>query len=173
MLQDGRFDSESLSAILAQLDVPYLRTRTGTKAAPTEPINLIAALAQHPSPRTNEALIPLFRRHPEFAQYVPDLVAALPPDASLLLCHLYTAAVYLQHLWRGKLEMYLGATPSLPDHFGQPEWGLPAPTEHFREAGLRVLAERHRAKTNFNWLNSYQTAMSLFLSQLRLRTTYD
>ena len=169
MQQDERLDTGHLAAILAQFDVHYLRTSTAVPPRPTEPANLIAALAQHPSPRTHEALIPLFLRHPEFAEYVPDLVERLPAEASLLLCHLYTAAVYLQHLWRGKLEMYLGTAPVLPDYFGQPEWGLPSPSEHFGEAGLRVLAEQHRAKTGFNWLNSYHTIISHYLNQLRLK----
>jgi hypothetical protein len=172
MQQDKRVDAESLAAALAQLDVHYLRTPTAVKVSPIDPAALIAALAQNPSPRTHEALIPLFLRHPDFARYVPDLVEELPPKASLLLRHLYTAAVYLQHLWRGKLEMYLGAFPLLPDYFGQPEWGLPAPSEHFGEAGLRALAEQHRAKTGFNWLNNYHTIIAHYLNQLRLKA-YD
>ena len=172
MPQEERFDVEGLAAILAQLDVPYLRTPTAVPPSPTDPINLIAALSQHSSPRIHEALIPLFLRHPEFAHYVPDLVEALPAEASSLLRHLYTAAVYLQHLWRGKLEMYLGVTTLLPDYFGQPELGLPDPTKHFGEAGLRVLAEQHRAQTGFNWLNNYHTVISNYLNQLRLKA-YD
>ena len=169
MQQDERLGAGLLAAALAQLDVHYLRTQTAVSPFPIDPSDLIAALAQHSSPRTHEALIPLFLRHPEFANYVPDLVRTLPPEASLLLRHLYTAAVYLQHLWRGKLEMYLGTAPLLPDYFGQPEWSLPAPTEHFGEAGLRLLAEQQQARTGFNWLNSYHTIISHYLNQLRLK----
>jgi hypothetical protein len=172
MQQDERLGAGRLAAALAQLDVHYLRTQTAVPPSPIDPSDLIAALAQHPSPRTHEALIPLFLRHPEFAKYMPDLVERLPAEASLLLRHLYTAAVYLQHLWRGKLEMYLGTAPLLPDYFGQPEWGLPAPTEHFGEAGLRLLAEQQQARTGFNWLNNYHTIIAHYLNQLRLKA-YD
>jgi len=169
MLQEKQVGAEALAATLAQLDVHYLRTSTASEPLPVDPAVLIAAVAQYPSPRVREALIPLFLRHPEFAIHVPDLVATLPPMAGMTLRHLYTAAVYLQRLWRGKLEMYLGNGPLLPDYFGQSEWGLPAPTEHYGEAGLRVLAEHLRAKTGDNWLSTYQTVMSFYLNQLKLK----
>jgi hypothetical protein len=63
----------------------------------------------------------------------------------------------------------LGELPPLPNYFGESEWGLPAPTVHYGDAGLRVLAEYFQSKTGDNWLSSYQTAMALFLSQLRLK----
>ena len=169
MDQNKLLDVETLAATLAEIDVHYFRTSTAAKPLSVDPTNLIATIAQHSSPRVHEALIPLFLRHPEFASYVPNLVAILPSAAGMTLRHLYTAAVYLQRLWRGKLEMYLGSSPLLPDYFGQSEWGLPAPTEHFGEAGLRVLAEQLRSKTGFNWLSTYQTVISLYLTQLRLK----
>ncbi|MCI0398661.1 MAG: hypothetical protein L0332_34230 [Chloroflexi bacterium] len=168
VLQDKPIDVEALAATMAQLDIHYLRTPTSAEPLPLEPSYLIAVLAQYDSPRVREALIPLFLRYPEFARYVPDLITALPPVASMTLRHLYTAAVYLQRLWRGKLEMYLGPLPLLPDYFGQSEWGLPAPTEHYGEAGLRALAEHFQTKTGDNWLSTYQAAISLFLIHLRL-----
>ena len=82
---------------------------------------------------------------------------------------MYTAAVYLQHLWRGKLEMYLGSTVSLKDHFGQAMWDLPSPNVHHGEAGLRVLAEHFRAETGANWLSTYENTVSLYLTILRLQ----
>src|SRR5687767_5029469 len=163
MLQDTTVETEALVAVLAQLDIRHLRTATSAKPLAKEPDFLIAALAQDPSPRLREALIPLFLRHPQFASFVPEIEAALSPEARLTLRHFYTAAVYLQRLWRGKIEMYLGPLPLLPDYFGQSEWNLPAPTEHYGEAGLRCLAEHFRAETGDNWLSTYQTAMSLFL----------
>ena len=168
MLPERLVDTAALAATLAQLNVPYLRTPTSAEPLPLDPAALMAALAQHPAPRVREALIPLFLRHPDFARDVPDLVDTLPPAAGLTLRHLYTAAVYLQRLWRGKLEMYLGALPALPDYFGQSEWGLPAPEEHYGEAGLRLLAKHFRDRTGDNWLSMYQKAITLFLNQLRL-----
>jgi hypothetical protein len=172
MTQDEPVEIADLAAALAKYDVHYLRTPTATKSLPTDPESLIVNLVKHQSPRAHEALIPLFLRHPEFARYIPSLVQALPHDASLTLRHLYTAAVYLQHLWRGKLEMYFGNVLLLPNYFGESEWGLPNLTVHYGEAGLRVLAEQLQAKTGFNWLDNYHSVMALYLSQLRLKA-YD
>lgn len=169
MIKDNLLDVEALAATLTQYDVHYLRTSSKVEPLSLDPANLIAAIVQHPSPRLREALIPLFLRHPEIATHVPDLVENLPSVASQRLSHLYTAAVYLQRLWQGKLEMYLGHNPLLPDYFGQIEWGLPPPTEHYGEAGLRILAEQLRSNTGFNWLSAYQAIMSLYLKQLRLK----
>src|SRR5262245_41966803 len=127
MLQDFTVETEALVAALAQLDIRHLRTATSAKPLTKEPDFLIAALAQHSSPRLREALIPLFLRHPQFAKLVPEIEATLYPTARVTLRHFYTAAVYLQRLWRGKIEMYLGPLPTLPDYFGQSEWKLPAP----------------------------------------------
>jgi hypothetical protein len=168
MLQDKPINIEALVATMTQLDIHYLRTLTSAEPLLLEPDTLIAALTQHDSPRVREALIPLFLRHPEFARYVPDLVTVLSPAAGMTLRHLYTAAVYLQRLWWGKLEMYLGEIYPLPNYFGESEWGLPAPTEHYGEAGLRALAEYFQAKTGDNWRSTYQAAVSVFLNQLRL-----
>jgi hypothetical protein len=161
-------DPAALAATLAQLGVPYLRAGTTAAPLPLDPPQLIAALAQHPSPRVREAMIPLFLRHPAFATHVPAVAAALAVDAGETVRHFYTAAVYLQRLWRGQLEMVLGPFPLLPDYFAQIEWGLPAPDEHFGEAGLRALAQRFQEQSGDNWLATYESAIALFLRQQRL-----
>jgi hypothetical protein len=169
MLQKEPLTLDVLAATLAEYDVHYLRVPKAGHPWSGEPPGLISAMAQHPLPRARETLIPLFLRHPEFARYVPELVSALPSEASMMLRHMYTAAVYLQYLWRGKLEYYLGSGPMLPDFFGQSDWNLPPPTKHHGEAGLRTLAERFRSETGFNWLSTYQAVISLFLKELRLK----
>jgi hypothetical protein len=147
MLRDKPVDPEALAATLAQLDVPFLRTQAATKPLRLEPAGLVAALAQHPLPRVRVALIPLFLRHPEFAKHVEKLVSILSPPAEMTLCHFYTAAVYLQRLWQGQLELYLGVFPLLPDYFGQSHWNLPPPTVHYGEAGLlRLLTSSRRTQ---------------------------
>jgi hypothetical protein len=162
----------TIAATLAEFDVRYLRTVEESGPVATTPAQLIAVLVQHPAPRVRESLLPLFLRHPEFARHVPNLALTLPPTAATTLRHLYTAAVYLQHLWRGQLESYLGEQPWLPDYFGQSEWQLPPPTVHYSEAGLRLLANHFQARTGDNWLNTYETAVSLFLQQLMLEAPH-
>lgn len=169
MLQEDRLDAERLAATLNHFGIPYLRTATPAEPLPLDERGLVAALAQHPSPRLHEALIPLFLSRPELGDDVPAIADKLSPEAASRLRHMYTAAVYLQHLWRTQLEIYLGPAKPFSDHFGQSLWHLPPPSEHHGEAGLRVLAEHFQAETGANWLSAYESTMSLYLTILRLR----
>ena len=169
--RDSFDDTARLAATLAALGVPYLRTATGGEPYAIPAPSFIAALAKHKEPRVRESLIPLFLHQPSNAQYVPLLATTLEEAASQTLRHMYTAAVYLQRLWRSTLGIYLGDFPLLPDYFGQPEFGLPHPNEHCGELGLRVLAHFFSEKTGYNWLSTYNSAISLTLAQLELE--YD
>lgn len=60
---------------------------------PMRPAILIQKLAQHAEPRVREALIPLFLRHPEIHQFVPEVILRLDAPSARTLRHLYTAAV--------------------------------------------------------------------------------
>ena len=177
-LAPGSADEAALVTIAATLthyDVPYLRTSTDlscTPPSPTplEPRTLIQRLAQHGEPRVSEALIPLFLRHPEYHSYVQELAAHLDAESSLNLRHLYTAAVYLQHLWRTNLSLYLSPFPHLPNYFGEPDFALPSPQVHWGEAGLRALAARFEQETGANWLSTYESAFSNFLAHRQLKS---
>ena len=129
---------------------------------------LIVGLANHTDPRFRQALIALFLRHPELSEQVHGLLDQLPSSAADSLRHLYTAAVYLQRLWRNLLRLHLGRFRMLPDHFGQAYYHLPPPDVAFGEAGLRSLARLYSARTGFDWTSIYQTTMTLFLQQLSL-----
>lgn len=154
---------------LAAHDIRHLRPRQqGVTPAFQSPSALIASLAAHPEPRLREALIVLFLRQPSYAQFVPALAAELQGEAALTLRHFYTAAVYLQRLWRSTLGIYLGKFPLLPDYFGQQGFGLPAPDLHFGETGLRALAALFEAQTGYDWLSTYHAAIALLLTQLSL-----
>lgn len=146
-----------LRAVEAQAEAPHLDAAT-----------LIAQLAGHPDPRFREALIPLFIRRPEYSAVVPGLADSLKPPADTVLRHMYTAAVYLQRLWRGTLALYLGDFPLLPDYFGSHLFHLHSPGENFGESGLRALATLFKENTGDEWLSAYQSVMALLLDQLRL-----
>ncbi len=164
----------TLIAQLATQDVRHLRlTRTVEPMSNFSPETLITDLARHPDARLREALILLFLRQPTYARYVPEITVALESEAALTLRHMYTAAVYLQRLWRSTLGLYLGSFLLLPDYFGQAEFCLPAPDLHFGEAGLRALAALFQAKTGYDWLTTYHSAISLLLAQLSLEMTPD
>lgn len=167
-------DLNAIAVDLARLDVPYLRiiaspAPSQTSPPPIAPETLIRQLAQHGEPRLREALIPLFLRHPDYHRCVPALALSLDSQAAQTLRHFYTAAVYLQHLWRSTLGLYLGAFPDLPNYFGETEFGLPSPQLHWGEVGLRLLAARFEAETGDNWLTTYEGAMSRFLAQQQLQ----
>ncbi len=163
---------DQLAATLAAHDLPLLRTRVATAPLDLDAPSLIAALAEQQEGRLGEALIALFLRHPAYAEYVPALVRQLPTNAAQRLQHLYTAAVYLQRLWRGLLGLHLGEMADLPDYFGQRLWDLPGPSVHYGEAGLRDLAAHMTEETGDNWLSTYQSALSLLLMHLRQEGTY-
>lgn len=158
--------TEQLAATLAAYGLPLLRTGGAVHTLDLTPPNLIEAMVRSPEGRLAEALIALFLRFPAYATYVPALVAQFPVPLARRLQHLYTAAVYLQQLWRGVLGLYLGEIPLLPDYFGQAVWHLPHPDGHCGEASLRDLAEAMEAETGDNWLSTYQSALDLLVAHL-------
>lgn len=165
-------EGQDLVGELGRYGVRHLRV--ATPALDTDPLlaeALLSALASHPEPRFREALIPLFLRHPELSSLVQDLTATLEPAAAMVLRHMYTAAVYLQRLWRGTLGLYLSDTALLPDLFGETYFGLPPADACFGEAGLRGLADLFKRITGYDWLDVYEKVMTLFLAQLSVE--YD
>jgi len=152
-------DNASLITQLRGLGVRHLRAISSVEdVSPADPVTLINSPAQHPEARFREALIPLFRRQPHLADHIPQLVASLEEPAAQVLSHLYTAAVYLQRLWRGVLGLYLGDSPLLPDYFGQ-SFGLPDPVDYFGEVGLHALATHFREQTGYEWFSAYEAVI--------------
>lgn len=167
LTQPKLLDNTTLIAQLAAHEVRHLRAvTTAPPTVPLPPEQLIYLLAQHPEPRLRESLITLFLRHPEYHHCVPAAANSLDKDAAEVLHHMYTAAVYLQRFWYSTLQLYLGPFPTLPDYFGQKRFTLPAPAEHFGEAGLRALAAHFQQQTGHDWLTVYESAITLFLTQL-------
>ena len=159
-----------VAAALAAHDLPLLQVSRRVAPPPRlfEPAALIETLLSPAEPRYSALLIALFLRHPSYASVVPALDATLPSEAAERLRHLYTAAVYLQQLWRNQLLLDLGQQAELPDYYGQAVWQLPPPSVHFGEAGLRELASQMQAQSGFNWISSYENAISHLLTYLRL-----
>jgi hypothetical protein len=164
-----------LIAQLAAHGVRHLRTAEPWPEVvpPLSAQALITALAAHPAPRLNEALIPLFIQHPNYAAHVPAVLATLEPKAADTLRHLYTAAVYLQQFWRSTLSIYQGEVPLLPNYFGESVYGLPKDDEHFGELNLRRLGEQLESATGYEWLSLYDSVMRLALDQMRLATEHE
>jgi hypothetical protein len=152
-----------LVASLHDWDIDILQPGDGSPTPDRlDPPALIAALAADADPRLRTVLAVLFVRHPELSRWVPDLAIALSSEAGSTLRRHYTAAVYLQRLWRSRLALYLPDAPLLPDWFSR-ELGLPSPEERFGKVGLYVLA----ARSPYNLRASYDRMMALLFDQLR------
>lgn len=167
---EAKLDGDRVVATLHRLGVRYIVCEA--EAEPYDnipPAQFIAALIGDESPRVEYAVIPLLMRHTEFAAVVPELADTLPRDQADLLRRHYTAAVYLQHMYRPALEIYLGRMPDLPDYFSV-ELGLPAPDEYDGEMGLRELVSR--LPPPINWWHSYLDPVQMFIRTLSLEKTY-
>src|SRR4030088_257222 len=99
-------DREALVAALRERGVDYLAP-SDAAGEPLADEELIARLAVHDDPRLRQALIALFMLHPQLAPLVPPLCARLAPAAVVELKAHYLAAVYLQSMWRIRLNHYL------------------------------------------------------------------
>ena len=162
-------ERERLVAALRERGVDYL----APSDAAGEPVTdeaLIASLAAHDDPRLRQALIALFILHPNLAPLVPPLCARLAPAAGVELKAHYQAAVYLQSMWRIRLDHYLAPTPDLPDYFSA-ELGLPNALDEYGKAGLYALADWHAAQVPWraNHLSEYEGVAELLLGRLWLK----
>jgi hypothetical protein len=161
---------EALVAALRERGLAYLApsdARLGGESALTAH-ELIARLAAQDDARLRLALIPLFIRHPDIAQAVPQVVVTLPDPARTEAIACYMAAVYLQRVWSIRLGFYLPGQSPLPDWFSG-EIGLPSPDERHGKVGLHALADWHAAHSlyPFNWLASYQRVMDQLFELLK------
>ena len=165
-------DWDTLVAALRMRDVDYL-SPSDAQGRPLLDETLIASLAAHDNPRLIQALIALFMRHPELAPRVPPLRAQLPPAARVELLAHYMAAVYLQSMWRIRLDHYLPPTPDLPDYFSA-ELGLPDALDLYGKAGLYALAEWHSAQApgRANHLSEYMGVAELLLADIQLKARH-
>ena len=169
-LPTQEIDRETLVAELRQLGVTYLAPSDAV-ASTMLPSNdaLLAAILDQSDFRLKLALIPLLIRHPDWAQTVQSLVDRLDASLALELQTLYTAAVYLQRLWKTRLGFYLTQPTLLPDLYSQ-TLGLPSPNERFGKTGLYELTDawKSRSRYPFDRMASLSTVMDLFFAQLKL-----
>jgi hypothetical protein len=165
-------DWDTLVAALRERGIDYLAPSDAQGEA-LDDETLLASLAAHDHPRLVQALIALFMRHPELAPLVPPLRARLETAAQVELLAQYMAAVYLQSMWRIRLDHYLPPTPDLPDYFSA-ELGLPSPDDLYGKAGLYALAEWHSAHApgRANHLSEYMGVAELLLEDIKLKARH-
>jgi hypothetical protein len=162
-------DWDTLVAALRTRGVDYLAP-SNARGEPLADETLIASLAAHTQPRLVQALIALFMLHPGLAPLVPPLRSRLAPAAEVELKAHYMAAVYLQSMWRIRLNHYWPPTPDLPDYFSC-ELGLPDALDLYGKAGLYALADWHSAHApgRANHLSEYDGVAELLLDRLWLK----
>ena len=118
--------------------------------APTE---LIVGLAQSSEARLRLALIPLFLRRPDFAQFVVASRLSMEPPSLITLNCYYSAAVLLQQKYKDDFARF----GYLPDLFTK-ELNI----SHAGPPALRLsqLAQRHAELSGdaINWLGTYEHA---------------
>jgi hypothetical protein len=152
---------EALVAELELLGVRYLSRQTRYRATHLRPPDrLLAELVQQPNARVREALIAVLLSCPRYAEFVPtavDELGATNPSAATLLRLLYTAAVYLQPVYRQKREpSVVGGWYPLPDLYPT-GFGLPS-GDHPLAQKLYLLGQAHRkiAGVSLNWSGTYE-----------------
>lgn len=162
-------DRNRLVAALREREVDYL--------APSDAIGdpiaddmLIASLAAHPDSRLRQALIALFLLQPRCGRLVLPVRGQLASLAAQELTAFYTAAVYLQTMWRFRLKQYQEPVEKLADYFSA-ELGLPVPEDEYGKAGLYALAEWQASQSlyRFNHLSAYEGVADLVFQSLKLK----
>ena len=150
-------------------DVRFLMGRQFSSTPLLAPANLITGLAQSANARMRFSLIPFFLRHPEFSVEVENAEKSLSSQVNqFVLRFYYTAAVFLQRKYQGRLIHILGKQPQLPDLFSNKLGFVP---ETNPDQALTQLAKRHQILSGqfVNWLGTYEHAAEVWLKQMELQ----
>ena len=126
-------------AALNQWGVPFLYSPLAVGAKPSLEIHdMLERLIQSGSARLRLGVTAFFLVHSEEAPGVFPTLSLLKEERCLILKYYYTAAVYLQRLWKSQLAHW--GNVSLPDYFSK-ELRLPDPACLHGRLGLQVLGE--------------------------------
>ena len=163
-------DRDRLVAALRKRGVDYLAP-SDAEGEPLLDEELVASLAASDDSRLRQTLIALFLLEPGLAPVARHLRSKLVATAETELVAHYTAAVYLQRMWRVRLEFYLPDMTELPDYFSQ-ELHLPEPEDGYGKPGLYALAAWHASRSahRTNHLAEYQGVASLLFERLKLKS---
>lgn len=165
-------DREALVAALRERGVDWLAPSDAEGAQIPDEI-LIASLAANEDARLRQALIGLFLLHPVLAPLVLKLRPEMEAAAEIELIAHYTAAVYLQRMWRVRLAHYLPPFADLPDYFSK-ELSLPAPEDEYGKTGLYALAAWHteHSPQRANHLSEYECVADLLFERLKSKVKH-
>lgn len=160
-----QLDDDRVVATLNELGIRYIVQKRAEPYTDLPAAQIVAALIAHQSVRVRYAVIALLLRHPDWAAAALDAMRTLSLAEAEQLRRYYTAAVYLQRMYRPVLEIYLGKQPMLPDYFSV-AMGLPPPGEYYGVSGLRELVSR--LPPPIDWWGSYQHPVKMLVRMLAL-----
>lgn len=134
-------------------------------AAPITPAQLLGGLAAQSDARLRLALIAVLLQHPEYSKYAPDALELLDDTQRLTLKLYYTAAHYLQLVYKNQLEDVLGQFLWLPDKYSEE---LNIIEDGAAKVQLNRLAKRHQEITSLslNWYGTYIYAAKRVITRL-------
>jgi hypothetical protein len=167
-------DRKTLVAALRRHGVDWLAPSDAENGESIEPTSLLGSLALHEDPRLRSALTGLFLLQPDLAEVVPDALAGITEahweSGVVELLARYMAAVYLQRMWRTRLQLYLGEVADLPDKYSM-MMDLPSANVDFGKPGLHALADWHQRETGevYNRLAEYNRELEFVIASLKLR----
>lgn len=129
------------------------------------PAELMAGLASNADARIRLALIAVLLQHPNFSVDAHEAIKLLNDQSRLIFQLYFTAAHFLQFIYREKLQQTLEPFQGLPDLFsrdlGIKKIGSP-------EESLKELASRHKEISGLplNWYGTYHYAAKRVLTRL-------
>ncbi len=167
------YTNDELADLLHALDLPFVwGDAQCAPALPADLTSVVVALAGSAEARLRLALIPLFLRHPAFAQYAQTAATQLSGDPLLVLRCYYTAAYFLQQIHQAQLHALFGARTPLPDLFSA---DLALSSVRTPATGLQALAARHRMLSGraINWWGTYEHGAQRFLHYCEKRQRWQ
>jgi hypothetical protein len=160
---------EQIVAELEVVGVRYLSRQTDHKVRNSRPpYRLLADLVCQPSSRVRLATIALLLAQPSYAQFISEALEILPSERQFLLMVFYSAAVFLQQMYRKPFEKHLDRRWNpLPDVFSS-ELGIPLDLPP--QQRLAVLGRLYRSHSgiDLNWSGTFDNAARHWLRQVEL-----
>lgn len=163
---------EALVGELNALGVHFVSGGDGRQQPTLTPAALLIGLAASTDTRVQLALIPLLLVRPAYAQAALLAATQLQGRPYILFCCYYTATVYLQQAYTGKLQaVQLPAYP-LPNLFAAE---LQLPQHDDSEQALRVLAIRQQQllQDTANWFGVYEHAVQRLIRRRQVEIQWS
>ena len=160
------FPANQLIAEINRRGIHFLAGESaGNDLEKLSPAELMAGLASNADARIRLALVAVLLQHPQYAVDAHEAMELLNNQNRLTFQLYYTAAHFLQIIYRDKLQQTLESFQCLPDLFsrdlGIKKIGSP-------EESLKELASRHNEISGLplNWYGTYHYAAKRVLTRL-------